>query len=565
MPYDMNMFDADGYAGSRAPAAPATVAQPQMLPVVIGACFGWFHQPPPGTVRDTAIVLCAGLARDANTGYRSFHVLAQKLSAAGFPALRYDYPGTGDSCDTDAATQWSAWRASVHAAIDWMRQNQKARRIVLIGLRFGATLAALTAAERTDVCGLVLLEPVWRGKSYVSQLAVESRIRANSTTIQEDGAVASECDLPNETLQLMSQVDLRRVQLPSECDTAIFRQHQSSLLAATVEVWRKGGARVSLRDFAGLEAFLRPAHLADEPSIDTAPILSWLLTKAGHRSNQSTVMPEQRRPSTLRPAGCVETPLRFGAQRHLVGILCRPDTELPCDRVVIIGNAGGDPHHGFARFAVELSRQLANAGVAALRMDFAGLGDSLDPSGNLDQPTHVFGISRSPDIRAAVDVLGTLGYRDFITAGLCSGAYHALEGTLADRRVGMQLLINLPLFTLQADTPGPSSVARQRMAGLARRQVRTLLLFSDGDAGLKALTRHFGRNGCDLVEDPHVEVTILSGLDHDLTARTMRKRVAMCLIDFLRRQHSPGGLCDVQQNEAAPLTADAIVATPLTP
>ena len=46
-------------------------------------------------------------------------------------------------------------------------------RIVLVGLRFGAILATVVAADRTDVAGLVLLAPVRRGRSYMRQLIME--------------------------------------------------------------------------------------------------------------------------------------------------------------------------------------------------------------------------------------------------------------------------------------------------------------------------------------------------------------------------------------------------------
>src|SRR6516164_1601158 len=72
-------------------------------------------------------------------------------------------------------------------------------------------------------------------------------------------------------------------------------------------------------------------------------------------------------PETLMLPGCMETPLRFGANWHLMGILCRPQRDRFHGFAVLICNSGGNPRHGFARFGVECARALAQAGITSLR------------------------------------------------------------------------------------------------------------------------------------------------------------------------------------------------------
>jgi hypothetical protein len=75
------------------------------------------------------------------------------------------------------------------------------------------------------------------------------------------------------------------------------------------------------------------------------------------------------------------------------------------------------------------------------------------------------------------------------------------------------------------------------MADLSRRPVRTLLLFSADDPGIKELERHFGPLGADLPRAaPGTKVTIIPGLDHDLTTRTMQQTVLRPMLDFLLHQ-----------------------------
>ncbi len=237
----------------------------------------------------------------------------------------------------------------------------------------------------------------------------------------------------------------------------------------------------------------------------------------------------------LRHAGCVETPLRFGIHGHLFGMFCRPTEPAPGDLAVVIGNTGGHPHHGFAKFGVEFARRLAGHGIASLRIDFAGLGDSINPANNNSDATHTFEVDRVPDFRAAIDALELMGYRQFAVNGLCSGAYHAFRAALEDERIGTLLPINLPWFTLRFEKPAPSSFARSAMAALSDRQVRSLLLFADGDAGLKMVERHFGSNGSELRSLPNTIISILEGIDHNLTGSAMRRVVADTMIEFLRQ------------------------------
>jgi pimeloyl-ACP methyl ester carboxylesterase len=503
-----------------------------MQAVTFEGCFGWLHQAIESIGSDTVVLLCPGLGRDASTAHRSFRLLADQLAGAGYPTLRFDYPGTGDSCEVDGPECGVLWQRSVQAAADWLRHATGAGRIVMIGLRIGATLATLAASSRDDVVGLVLLEPVLRGKSYVSQLMVEARLRSDFAARSDQGLAVDGID--NETVKLLRQIDLRHVKGTPGCAIAIFSQIRTPVLAACLEAWRDAGALVACEDLTGLEALLRPCHLTEGPDADFTPILSWLHVAAPPRQEPGKSLVTLPNPVVLQLPGCTETPLRFGENEHLFGMLCCPVGDMPRDLAVIIGNTGGDPHHGLARFGVEFARRLAIQGIASLRIDFAGLGDSITAAaGGGEGVTQVFGVDRNPDFRAAIDTMQQLGFQRFALNGLCSGAYHALLAAVADARVSTLLTINLPWFTVRYDKPGPSSFASHAMAELSRRQVQTLLLFSAGDPGVAEFEKHFGPHGCDLHHAPGAVVSIVAGLDHDLTGSAMRQTAADAMIDFL--------------------------------
>ena len=87
----------------------------------------------------------------------------------------------------------------------------------------------------------------------------------------------------------------------------------------------------------------------------------------------------------LAEQGFVERGVLISAESELVGVWCLPEEMDSSSPVVIFCNAGRNPHIGWARGSVTLARRLARQGIASLRFDLPGLGDSLplpDPPQN---------------------------------------------------------------------------------------------------------------------------------------------------------------------------------------
>ncbi len=415
-------------------------------PVTFNGCFGWLHARPAQRTADTAVLLCTGLTYDKLCGHRSFRQLADALAAAGYPSLRFDYPNTGDSCDDPYAEHWSLWQQSIHTAADWLRVHSGARRVVLVGLRIGATLAAVVAEKRGDIAALVLIEPVLRGQSYVRHLSLTLRFRGAEPPRSDGRLDLHELLLSKETVDMIGKVDLRRVRPPEGSHVCVIAQSQTPVLATFQESWRTLGANITSRGIEGLEPVVRPTFMNHEPNANVSGLIAWLRGVVPSEPSSLATIPVADRAS-LRDGRWQEAPLRFGSDDHLFGILCNPDRPALTDTVVIIVNSSGHPHHGDNRFAVEFARRLAACGFSSLRMDFAGLGDSTSPGPDSEAPTHIMEADRAPDVSAAIDALQGLGYSEFALHGLCSGAYHAFHGTLADPRVTLMLLVNLPMLT----------------------------------------------------------------------------------------------------------------------
>jgi pimeloyl-ACP methyl ester carboxylesterase len=113
---------------------------------------------------------------NAGSGYRVgpnrlYVNLARQLAARGFPCLRLDLSGLGDSVAADAARENDPYPATafrdIALTLSYVKERLGVRRVVLLGLCSGAYAAFQAAAQLTDplLVESVLLNPLtffWR-------------------------------------------------------------------------------------------------------------------------------------------------------------------------------------------------------------------------------------------------------------------------------------------------------------------------------------------------------------------------------------------------------------------
>ena len=123
------------------------------------ALAGWFH--PVSAAARLGVVVCNPFGYEAVCAHRSLRHVATAAAAAGIPALRFDYDGTGDSAGDDLdPARLTAWVASVHQAIDVLKSRATVAQVALFGLRLGVVIAACAAIEREDIAGLIAFAPM---------------------------------------------------------------------------------------------------------------------------------------------------------------------------------------------------------------------------------------------------------------------------------------------------------------------------------------------------------------------------------------------------------------------
>jgi pimeloyl-ACP methyl ester carboxylesterase len=164
--------------------------------------FGMLHAPQ-GAARKTAFVMSHPFAEEKLWSHRVFVSCARALAARGHAVLRFDYMGAGDSSGMTPDTSLATHLADLSAALDTLRaRHPAAERVGLIGLRLGATIAALLAEEAAAQnrheylrdAPLLLWDPILDGESYFqevlrsnlsTQLAVFGKVQENREILQE--------------------------------------------------------------------------------------------------------------------------------------------------------------------------------------------------------------------------------------------------------------------------------------------------------------------------------------------------------------------------------------------
>ena len=145
-----------------------------LLPLYFGnseqRLFGCLHEPEPTRIRDCSVLICQPMGHEYVNSHRALRQLAVRLADAGFPVLRFDYFGCGDSSGDAEEGSIAQWLDDVSQAILEAKHRSASSRVCLVGLRLGASLSTLAAALRHDVASLVLWDPVIDGRMYLEGL-----------------------------------------------------------------------------------------------------------------------------------------------------------------------------------------------------------------------------------------------------------------------------------------------------------------------------------------------------------------------------------------------------------
>jgi pimeloyl-ACP methyl ester carboxylesterase len=267
----------------------------------------------------------------------------------------------------------------------------------------------------------------------------------------------------------------------------------------------------------------------------------------------------------------------IGAHPRMIGVVARParNAQRRSALAVILLGAGLVHHVGPNRLTVRLARRLAGRGLASLRFDHRGIGDSAPRADG--KP---FEVGAVEEVREAMDYVEEQeDVHAFVLLGICSGAQTSLNVALEDSRVVGVGMINgggegagtawdayeyarrqvrhylkhavlspdswrraltgriqyRRLFGVlahrirnrlapSAEVVDAASETAGEIKGLLTDGVRLLWVHSENDFSRDYFDTMFGKDAQNLIATDRVRLEVIPFIDHTLTARHGQER-----------------------------------------
>jgi pimeloyl-ACP methyl ester carboxylesterase len=429
--------------------------------------FGWLHVPEDHQACG-GVVLSPTLGIEAVGAHYAYRRLADRLAEAGFVTLRFDYDGTGDSAGrSDEPGLVAAWLESIRTAVALLSRLGLGRTSV-VGMRVGATLAAETFGwGPAAIDDLVLWDPCATGRAFLrDQSALWSFFVGGPSN--DDGSI----ETPGQVYEKATVADLSSLTIANG-DGPL-----ADGVLLLMRSRRKGDGRMLER--LAMPHVQRMAIVGQEEFVDVEPesatpplqtietIVGWLATRAADRPTVSIDPDDVGRSravvGTSSDGVAIEEQLLSLGPHGLFGIATTRDGRANTSShrpTILFLNAGSSSHVGPARLWVELGRAWAEAGFRVLRFDLGGIGDSPVRVG-LPAPV-VWAPEALDDV---LDVLAEVAPGEpsnALLVGLCSGAYHAVEGAIANQVRGV-FVVNPVLTFVPPEEEGRPDGRRQASA-----------------------------------------------------------------------------------------------------
>lgn len=230
------------------------------LPTPRGRRFCLLRRPDPTTVARGAMLYLHPFAEEMNKTRRMAAVGAEALSHAGWTVLSLDCGGAGDSEGDFSDADWDGWVADALDGVAWL-QADGGTQPWLWGLRAGALIAG-AVAERVEIPGVLLWQPVLSGRQHLNQflrLKVAGGALAGTTdrgstqSLRERALQGQSIEVAGYTLSpgMVTGLDQAAFRLPAAVGrvvwgevssaaepalTPVSRQHVTNLEAAGVSV-----------------------------------------------------------------------------------------------------------------------------------------------------------------------------------------------------------------------------------------------------------------------------------------------------------------------------------------
>jgi pimeloyl-ACP methyl ester carboxylesterase len=273
------------------------------------AGFAVYHPPAAelAVPKKPAVLFSPPWGWDDVASYRVRREWAGRLAAAGFPTLRFDLPGTGNSAGSvDDSKLTLEWVTAVASSATWLAETTEASGVATLGFGLGGLLALLAVMAGAPIAALALWGTPGGGRRFIRETKAFSQMQAwhdeaggdFDPAVREGWLEAGGFTLSPETLRELNalkpapgtRMPLRRALLLDRDGVAI-----DPKLASAVEL---SGAEVTSAPGIGWGAMVSHPEQAELPRAVADVFQGWLLEEP------SAVEPP---PPPARPVKAVES------------------------------------------------------------------------------------------------------------------------------------------------------------------------------------------------------------------------------------------------------------------
>jgi alpha/beta superfamily hydrolase len=402
----------------------------------------WCHLPEHPT--DHAVLICPPVGHEFVNSYRGLRHLADGFAEKGVTTFRMEYQGVGDSSglDTDP-DRLDKWLASIEQTVKFIKEKRSIQKISLLGLRMGATLASIVS-NKIEIENLICWVPVVEGKRYIREMLALQKTGENadldvdSTTLEGGGFL-----ITRETMNELLSISLTNI-TPNAKHVFLFNTDDLPIPNQLIEAWSNQNFPFTHKTLSGYASMMATPHNSKVPYHAIEEITS--IKIFGNELDKNLFLDlknfQQTRFDCYTYATSAKESMDAGGGFPITEILCQiPNTplfgifSLPLLRdteskpTVLLLNAGSVHRMGPNRNYVYITRELLSLGFKVFRLDFLGLGDSVNP--NLEKENDPYMPEALDNIKQTICFLKeNHKVNDVILMGVCSGAYSAFQFAL---------------------------------------------------------------------------------------------------------------------------------------
>jgi len=410
-----------------------------------GHRWGLWAMPAPGSPIVGAVLVVQACLDEQALSRRMLAHAARGMAQAGWGMLAIDPWGTGDSAGDHGEASLARWRDDLREAARRLRAQVPRGPLVLLGVRLGALIAVDLATHLPQAPdGVVLWNPPPRGAVLLDPLQRVARL--GRLPDEPAGSAGQPPGAPDETpaaparlagwpiptglLDALRGLRLDAAPAPAAIGATIQVIQTQRLtgeaagpppaLAGALAAWERAGWEVLFAAIAG-EPWWSAMDPCDPQPLTDATLAA--LARVAARAPQPDGAVAQAAGSPSPPAHDARTPalpatgpeaLTIPAgQGPLVGVLTIPSGDAQAAVLIVPGQP--QTRVGSHRMFVTLATGLQARGIASLRVDLAGWGDSAGRPGPFE--------TGASDIVAAAQALqARLPAVPLWLYGLCDGA-----------------------------------------------------------------------------------------------------------------------------------------------